>query len=100
MLWDTAKGPLLEGLLGYIGLVVLALAPHACVAAFAAAGGRNLRELGNRDEESRLPSLPLGLSVLSIRPFFSGEGVRESFCGAEGPGEREAPVGGCSMMFF
>jgi hypothetical protein len=46
---------------------------HACVAAFEASG-RDRSELGIF--EAVLPSLP-GLRVLSILPFFSGDGVRD-----------------------
>jgi hypothetical protein len=58
-----------------LGWLVAAPNPQACVAALEASGlDRN--ELGILD--ATLPSLP-GLSVRSILPFFSGDGVRDFF---------------------
>lgn len=50
----------------------------ARVAAFAASGGCERIEVESFVEDVDLVSLP-GLRVLSMRPFFSGEGVRDGF---------------------
>jgi hypothetical protein len=62
-------------------LLELNLKPHAWVAALAASGGWDLMVAGSFEDEVDLASLP-GLNVLNMRPFFSGEGVRELFASA------------------
>ena len=54
-------------------------------------------DVGIFEEDDLPPSFPPGLNVLNIRPFFSGDGVRESLVETGGPGEREEPlVGRCA----
>lgn len=57
---------------------------QAWVAALAASGGCDLIDVGSLEDEDDLPSLP-GRSVLSMRPFFSGDGVRDAL-GRAAPG--------------
>jgi hypothetical protein len=65
------------------------LATKARFAAFAATGGRDDEELDSLDADGRGPSLPPFRRVLSMRVFFSGDGLRDSFMRQTGPGDRD-----------
>lgn len=88
--WVSVICSLLEGSRADMGLYALvADVLKARVAAFAAAGGRLLNDVGSLPKDDCL-SLPSGLKVLSMPLFFSGEGVREDcLCSDDGRGERK-----------